>query len=311
MTFVRQNARGSVFARFSEAGAAKDFQHGVSERAFVAQLTEFGLKEKEARVYFYLLRNGPKSVTDLSKFANTYREDVYRRLDVLIQEGLVEQSIEKPSKYTAVPLRAALDVILQKHTYARRQMEMVRSELLQNAHVAELANGEVDAAPSWRVVKGVHEVLATGSRMTAGSESSIRLTARPDILPKLARYGIIEEWKEAALRGVRIRAITDAIPTNVAALKELAKAAEVRYLENYAGISFWVTDNKETVTVLATTNDRASLAHSAFWTDSPQYAGYLTSFFDLIWERSAAPDGRANAVSSRVKSKKKPTAGND
>jgi sugar-specific transcriptional regulator TrmB len=277
------------------------FQPGAYEKTFIAQLTKFGLREKEARIYFYLLKHGAKNVTELAKFAKTYREDVYRRLDALLQEGLVEQSIAKPTEYAAVPLQPALDAILQKHTYAWRQMEIARTELLQHADAAQLARGTVDT-PVCRLVKGVHEVLAAGSRMVAESESTCALVLRPQVLPKLAHFGVIDEWKQAALWGTRIRIITDAIPTNLAALNELNGTIEVRCYEDYAGIFFWVIDEKETVTVLGTARDRAPLPHSAFWTNSSEYAGYLTSFFDVIWRQSLAVEERIKAVSSRVKS---------
>lgn len=294
----RQNTDGFVFGHFAGEKTAKGSRQGTDERAFVSQLAEFGLTEKESRIYFYLLRNGPKSVTDISKFVKTYREDVYRRLDALIQEGLVEQSIEKPSKYAAVPLRAALDVILQKHTYAKRQMEKVRDELLQKADTAQFAGAAVDEVPGCRLVKGEHEIMATSSRMIAESESTICLAVHPTILPRLAHYGIIEEYKEAALRGVEVRIVTDAAPTNLAALAELMSATQVRCHKDYTGMFFWIADNKETVTLLATAGARASRANSAFWTDSVEYAGYMTSFFDLIWGRSIAAKDRVRAVSS-------------
>jgi sugar-specific transcriptional regulator TrmB len=277
------------------------FQHGAYEKTFIAQLTEFGLREKEARIYFYLLKHGAKSVTELARFANTYREDVYRRLDALLQEGLVEQSIAKPTEYAAVPLQAALDAILRKHTYAWRQMEIARTELLQHADAAQLARGTVET-PVCRLVKGVHEVLAVGSRMIAESESTFAMVLRPQALPKLAHFGVIDEWREAALRGIRMRIITDAVPSNLAALHELKDTIEVRCHEDYAGIFFCVIDEKETMTVLATATDRASLPHSAFWTNSSEYAGYLTSFFDVIWGQSIAVEERIKAVSSRVRS---------
>jgi sugar-specific transcriptional regulator TrmB len=301
MTLKQQSANNSLFEGSSGTGAMGAFQSRAYEKTFIAQLTEFGLREKEARIYFYLLKHGAKSVTELAKFAKTYREDVYRRLDALLQEGLVEQSLEKPTEYAAVPLQAALDAIMQKHTYAWRQMEIARTELLQQVDAAQLARGAVDT-PGCRLVKGVHEVLAVGSRMIAESESTFAMVLRPQALPKLAHFGLIDEWKQAALRGTRIRIITDAIPANLAALNELKGTIEVRCYEDYAGVFFWVIDEKETVTVLATARDRAPLTHSAFWTNSPEYAGYLTSFFELIWEQSIAVEERIKAVSSRVRS---------
>jgi hypothetical protein len=172
---------------------------------------------------------------------------------------------------------------------------------LQHAHAAQLARGAVDT-PGCRLVKGVHEVLALGSRMSAESESTFAMVMQPQALPKLVHFGVIDEWKNAALRGIRMRIITDAIPTNLAALNELKGTIEVRCYEDYAGIFFGVIDEKETVTVLATATDRAPLPHSAFWTNSSDYAGYLTSFFDDIWGQSLPVEERIKAVSNRVKS---------
>ena len=45
---------------------------------FTRRLTEFGLSEKEARLYLYLLEYGPKTPSPLAKSLNTYREDVHR-----------------------------------------------------------------------------------------------------------------------------------------------------------------------------------------------------------------------------------------
>ncbi|MGZ7169488.1 MAG: helix-turn-helix domain-containing protein, partial [Halobacteriota archaeon] len=50
----------------------------ASEDDFITHLVGFGLTEKEAQCYFYLLRYGPKTPSPLAKSLNTYREDVHR-----------------------------------------------------------------------------------------------------------------------------------------------------------------------------------------------------------------------------------------
>ncbi|MGZ4849284.1 MAG: helix-turn-helix domain-containing protein, partial [Halobacteriota archaeon] len=41
----------------------------------------FGLNEKEAQCYFYLLKYGPKTPSPLAKSLHTYREDMHRTLN--------------------------------------------------------------------------------------------------------------------------------------------------------------------------------------------------------------------------------------
>ncbi len=58
-----------------------------SEDEFTRRLTGFGLTEKEAQCYFYPLRYGPKTPSPLAKSLHTYREDVHRTLNSLIDKG--------------------------------------------------------------------------------------------------------------------------------------------------------------------------------------------------------------------------------
>ncbi|MGZ4951289.1 MAG: helix-turn-helix domain-containing protein, partial [Halobacteriota archaeon] len=65
----------------------------ASEDDFITHLMGFGLTEKEAQCYFYLLRYGPKTPSPLAKSLNTYREDVHRTLQNLIEKGMVRPSL--------------------------------------------------------------------------------------------------------------------------------------------------------------------------------------------------------------------------
>ncbi len=67
------------------------------EGDFITRLMGFGLTEKEAQCYFYLLRYGPKTPAPLAKSLHTYREDVHRTLQSLIEKGMVRPSLDSPT----------------------------------------------------------------------------------------------------------------------------------------------------------------------------------------------------------------------
>ena len=87
----------------------------TDEDEFITHLLSFGLTEKEAQLYFFLLRYGPKTPSPLAKSVHTYREDVVRTLQSLIDKGMVRPSLDSPTLYTAVELDTALEVALKKH----------------------------------------------------------------------------------------------------------------------------------------------------------------------------------------------------
>jgi len=49
----------------------------ATDDEFTARLIGFGLSKKEAQLYFYLLKCGPKTPSPLAKSLHTCREDVH------------------------------------------------------------------------------------------------------------------------------------------------------------------------------------------------------------------------------------------
>ena len=83
-----------------------------SDDEFAYRLIGFGLSEKVAQTYLYLLKYSPKTPSPLAKSLHTYREDVHRTRTSLIEKGMVLPSLESPTIYTAVAIERE---ILYRH----------------------------------------------------------------------------------------------------------------------------------------------------------------------------------------------------
>jgi len=101
----------------------------ADDSEFITKLISFGLSEKEAQLYFYLLKYGAKPSSLLAKPLKTYREDVYRTVTSLIDKGMVNPSLKSPTVYSAVELDIALDAAIKKHESELRVMEPKKQEL--------------------------------------------------------------------------------------------------------------------------------------------------------------------------------------
>jgi sugar-specific transcriptional regulator TrmB len=101
----------------------------IDNREFITKLINFGLSEKEAQLYFHLLKYGPKPPSRLAKSLKTYREDIHRTLTALIDKGMVTPSLGSPTVYTAVELEIAIDAAFKKHEAELREMEMNKQEI--------------------------------------------------------------------------------------------------------------------------------------------------------------------------------------
>lgn len=264
-----------------------------SDDAFITHLMGFGLTEKEAECYFYLLKYGPKTPSPLAKSLRTYREDVHRTLTTLIDKGMVRPSLDSPTLYTAVELETALQSALKKHESEMREMEQRKRQLEELARQQRFRPS--DEVSTFKILKSAKEVL-TVSLSALASAKKEWIAVVPPIATVFSSLFVIEEDKEFIGRGGRIRIITDITYPYIESIREHLEAGmEVRHFEKYSGLLFFVFDEKICLNVInAADLKRVSLSElvSVLWTDDPAYAQYLISTFELLWEQAIPAEQR-------------------
>ncbi len=77
-------------------------------------LTELGLTLNQARIYVALLSSERLlTVKEISKITNITRQDVYRIMPSLQNNGLVEKTITAPTMFKATPLKLGLSILVE------------------------------------------------------------------------------------------------------------------------------------------------------------------------------------------------------
>jgi sugar-specific transcriptional regulator TrmB len=95
-------------------------------------LKNFGLTEKEAEVYLFLAKRGTSRSGEIVKGMRAHKGEVYRVLKSLQTKGLVESTIEFPTRFTAVPFETALDSYIKVKRQEVAFVENARQELLED-----------------------------------------------------------------------------------------------------------------------------------------------------------------------------------
>jgi len=258
----------------------------ADDSEFISKLIGFGLSEKEAELYLRLLKYGPKPTSLLAKSLKTYREDVYRTLTGLIDKSMVSPSLETPTVYSAVELDTALDAALRKYESEHREMERRKQEL------QELSNQQKfrpsDEFSTFKILKSSGDAVAMAIS-TLNSVEREWLAVIPPILTVFSSLYNLEEDKEFLDRGGTIRFITDITYPYIELIQQhLDMEMEVKHLDKYSGIFFFVFDKKISMSGINIELKSVSLNEpiSALWTDDRTYAQYLVSTFELLWEQA-------------------------
>ncbi|MGZ4847060.1 MAG: TrmB family transcriptional regulator [Halobacteriota archaeon] len=264
-----------------------------SEDEFITRLMGFGLTEKEAQCYFYLLKYGPKTPSPLAKALHTYREDVHRTLNSLIDKGMVRPSLDSPTVYTAVELETALESALKKHESELREMERRKHELEELSRQQQFRPS--DEVATFKILKSASEVMTVSLSTLAAAETEW-IAVVPPIAMVFSSLFAMEDDKKFIGRGGRIRFIADITYPYVEIIQQhLDAGMDVRHFDAYAGLLFFVFDEKVGMNVINVANlKRVSLSIpiSVLWTDDRTYAQYLSSTFQMLWQQSVPAEER-------------------
>ncbi len=258
----------------------------ADDSEFITKLIGFGLSEKEALVYLHLLKYGPKPPSMLAKSLRTYREDVYRTLNGLIDKGMVNPSLETPTVYAAVELDIALEAAFKKHETELREMEQRKQELQELSKQQHFRPS--DEFSTFKIIKNLKEGIALGVPALASIEKEWLLVV-PGYFLVVGSLYVIEEDKKLLDRGAKIRIIADISNQFIeSAQQHLDIGIDMRHYDQYRGILFGVWDRKISASAINIDITRVSLDAplSILWTDDPTYAEYLAATFELLWEQS-------------------------
>jgi sugar-specific transcriptional regulator TrmB len=265
---------------------------------FISRLGDFGLNEKEARLYYHLLKYGAKPPAVIARHMKTYREDVHRTLNSLLAKGMIAKSMSTPTVYVAMPPETVLDsfIVLQKleqQERVKRKQDVV--ELAETIMVDNTAQ-EVEGC-SYTVLHGPNEMNAISLELMSQATTDIAVLMQGAVLPIFHLIGILDMVPEAAHRGVRMRLLTDVSHANLEATRyALERGVELRHTEPSGGIQCAIHDAFKSV-VLIRFNPIHGVRDTSvvgFLCESPVYARNLMFHFESAW-------GQAVDVAERIR----------
>lgn len=260
---------------------------------FITYLIDFGLTEKEAQCYFYLLRYGPKTPSPLARSLHTYRVDVHRTLLSLIEKGIVRPSLNSPTVYIAVEPSTALDAAFQRLQQEMQEMERRKRKLEELSRQQRFRFS--DEVSTYKMLKTTKEVVST-TILTIGHTNEEFIWIVPkEGLQAASMFGINSVVQELTERGGKTRAITDITYNTIPFVQEVIDAGvEARHFEGYSGLLYSVFDRKYCMSAINIDVKRVTLDAPAImlYTDDPVYANYLTSTFELLWDQAVPAEGR-------------------
>jgi sugar-specific transcriptional regulator TrmB len=269
----------------------------TTEDEFTRRLIGFGLSEKEAQTYLHLLKYGPKTPSPLAKSLHTYREDVHRTLNNLIEKGMVRPSLDAPTIYAAVDLETALEAALKKHESELREMELRKWELQELAKQQQFQPS--DEVATFKILKSIKEVLGTALPVILSAEEEFLWLSNRQGVEFGEIFGIVDAEREFIERGGQCRGIADVTYRLTGIMRHhLDIGADVRHFAGYRGAYYGIFDKKHCFSAINIDVNNLKLDEplSMLYTNDPVYADYLITTFEMIWKNSVPAEQKVKEL---------------
>ena len=246
-------------------------------------LVEFGLTPTEAIVYATTVTVGGGTTKQISVTAGKERAQTHHALTRLQQLGIVESTLETPTKFRPVEIKEAVDHLFSLQSVKLRKLSQMREELESTLRSGISATSS--AQETYSIVKGRVNTYLKMIESIQSSEKEVSLILSAQGLTRLRRFkNFLRVVQTKSKKGVNFKIITEIKPENIEDAKLMAKHSELRHVKNQI-TNASIYDGKVASVALAVSEDLNLDAgdHIALWTSAISFARTLDNFFDSIW----------------------------
>jgi len=275
----------------------------LDQESALKALVELGLSPIDAKVYLLLTKRGPKKGKELLEVLKINRQQLYRSLKSLQSKGIVSSTLERPARFSSIPTKQVLDMIIRNKIDEASKLRQQRREILSVLQSAEIGEYS-DASARFTVVEDEKFIFAKIRQMVEDAKNEILVSAsglsiiqakRADMLKTLTRLDI------------PFKILTNVSSTNLSTIEEVVK--KIGYSEKYQGRhidleenlfpKFVICDEDEMIFLI--TKEEMPSSHkndTGLWTNSKPLINAFKTFFDGLWREALDMGRRINELNT-------------
>lgn len=242
------------------------------------QLEKIGLKEKEARIYVALLKEGPSLANSLAKETNILRSSIYDYLDILLEKGFITYIIKSGKKYfQSVDPQKIIDKFQEKKEREEHALQSIIPELVKMQGISKQKS-------KIEVFEGKEGMKSAMSYVLKDKPKEILIYGSSGVGYKLLPFYLGHWHKERTKRKILLKIIYNKTGEAKERIKKgpSLKYSEIRFMEvNHSSLTgTLIYNNKILLTIWNLESPFAILI------ESESVAESYKDNFEVLWKGS-------------------------
>jgi len=271
------------------------------------ELREYGLTINETKVFLQLSRFSPSTASEIGRSLGIPRTEVYNIVSSLQSKGIIEATLGRPAKFFAIPVRRALDMLIEAERSRISTMESKREDVLKRWE-AVYPTAPPEEKERLQLLRGTEQIYARLSEIIDRAKGEVDIVAFGTDLTRALDAGALRKAHDLHKRGVVIRLLTDVKSKARNVEASFSGSVEVQQTESVteAAPHFVVVDGRELLmfTKLPGGSRAARKKATALWTNSPTLVQTMKRLFD---DTVRTPTALARLVASQAEELRTPS----
>jgi len=278
----------------------------LSEKTISNVLKDFKLTENESKVYVFLAKSGSQRAYSISRSLGMHKAQVYRILKNLESRCMVDLTLEKPARYTAVPFTKLIELLIKTKKDDVSFLEDNKNELLIQWSSINLQEPP-PPVERFAVIEGRKNIYSKILQMVkewkrellvvTTNHGVIQADQAGIIKAGIAKADIIQANARGNITSAFARVLTHVSNENIDIIRQSSKMVsenhlnvEVRDINSSLKLypHFYIVDEAEAFFFITLDGDSSltSRRETGLWTNSEAFVCTLKAFFEELWNHA-------------------------
>jgi sugar-specific transcriptional regulator TrmB len=259
-------------------------------------LKSFGLTEKEAELYLFLSKHGSLKGSRIARQMKKDRGQIYRILKSLQKAGLVEATLEHPTRFIAIPFEKVFDSFIKSRKEETTRIEEKKKDLLSDWE--EISKSELESPlEKFVVIEGASKIYQKISQMAKDTNTEFSIALTLTDLFRVDQFGVFDYTNDNSTKSqVHLRVLTQLSKQNLKAMKILR--SKIKHILEFRGRNpslglttfsrMAIRDNEEIILFISDTTDQSSREGKevSLCTNCKSIIQAYSSVFENLWKDS-------------------------
>ena len=246
-------------------------------------MIDLGLTSSEAKVYLTAINLGAATTTEIAGAAVKERSNTHHLLGRLEQLGLVEATLDSPTKFKPIDPGEAMDHLFSLKAVKFHELDERRKSVLASLSFPDF--GATGGTETYSVIKGRVRTYLHMIESMSVCKKRVSLLLSANGVTRLRRFGnFMQVMRQKTKAGVEFRVITEISRSNVGDVKAFGKLADLRHIRNQSTNASIYDSSVGSVALVINDNLEEDVSeHVALWSNGGSFVKMLTDFFDSVW----------------------------